>query len=103
MYELLITLGASILSPLAVSFIKQYNKTDYIHWIILAIIMYISLVYLYTHMLKTNNMSIIYAYLNLLNIIYVTLISIFYFEEELTTKQLVGLFVASIAIYLLYH
>ena len=98
-----IILLASILSPLAISCIKQYNATTYSCWLLLAVVMYIGITCFYSYALKNNNTSTIYSYINLLNITIVTLVSIFYFGEKITPKQVLGLVVAVFAIYLLCH
>lgn len=95
----LLIIITSIIFCFPVTFIRKYIETSNINWIFGSLIVYACIIYLYYQILKiNNNISYIYSFLNIISILLVTLISIFYFNDTINFNQVLGIFFAIIAI-----
>ena len=67
----------------AVFLIKQYLKTKKNYYLILSSFCYFILIYAYTIILVSNDISIIYPILNSMTIIIIVLIGVFFYNEKI--------------------
>lgn len=98
--ELLI-IFASIIALLPIFFIKEYIKTNNKIYIIITIISYVLLMVAYINIFKKKEIMTSYTLLQILQIIIISIISIFIYNEKLTITKTIGLLSGGIAIYCL--
>ena len=92
---------AAIFSAFTVIIIKQYEKSPN-NWLLLATALQeIVLIYSYIKLLKGDNIITLFGLVKIIAILFVIAPGILFFESKLTTKQIIGLIFAIIAIYLL--
>lgn len=95
-----IIIGA-LLSALPLPLIKKYYQYHTKHWLLLALVVHVSLLYIYFELLREHNMSIIYPYIKLLSIIIVTTVGVIIFNENINMYNYFGIILSIIALYLL--
>ena len=95
-----IFIGAA-LAAIPLPLIKLYNNTKNIGYMIISIIFYIALIFVYSLILKSYDMSKIYPCLKILSILIVIIAGVFMFNEKMTTKHIIGIIFALVGIYLL--
>ncbi len=89
---------SALLSILIATYVKKINKS-YIFF--LAIVCAITLLYMYTIIYKNNDMGRMYTIIKIISILIVTFISYKFFQEKISTKNILGIIFAIIAIILL--
>lgn len=72
-------------------FVKKYIKTNNLFLLLFAMICYSILIYMYICIYKKKEISTAYPMILTLQIIFITLISIFIFKEKLNRNKLIGL------------
>lgn len=92
---------SSIFSLIPIVLIKQYNTTDNYIYLILTMICYLILTICYINILK-ENISSKYTILQIMQILIVTLIGIFYFNDTFDYIKILGIIFALVAVYLLF-
>lgn len=98
-YILLIT--AAIIGGAPILLTKKYLQSNNFIWMIIALILAIILLYIYTLLLEKRNVSIVYTYLKLLSIIIVIFIGIIFFKESLDNEVIIAIVLGLISIYIL--
>lgn len=91
------TLAAAIPIPM----IKQYTETLQVQWLIFSMISYTILLMAYVKVLKGNYISLMYPVLKVSSALMVVFIGIIFDGEILRMKNIVGIFLACISLYLL--
>jgi multidrug transporter EmrE-like cation transporter len=100
MTELLILIG-TICSTIIVPFIKLYIETNNFIWFILACFIDLIVIWIYSIILKNNDMIVIYPMMKISSIIILVFIGYILFNSVLDTKKILGILLSIIAIYLL--
>jgi multidrug transporter EmrE-like cation transporter len=91
----------AITSALPAPLVKYYLKTDRSIWIIISIISYVTLIFVYTVILKDRNVTITYAILKVLSIIFTAGLDIFIFKTKFSLKTIIGIVLAIVSVILL--
>jgi multidrug transporter EmrE-like cation transporter len=92
---------AAIAAALPLPLIKKYNTSNNHIYLIGSAVSYMILILSYVIILRTNNMITIYPFLKILSIVIVILFGWFVFHENFTTKNVIGIILGLIAMYLL--
>ncbi len=95
-------LVAIIAAALPVAFIKKYNDSGNKIYLLAAIILYIVLITAYIRILKTHEMATIYPFLKILSIIIVVFTGVIWFGDQLHPKDIIGIILGLVALYLLW-
>jgi multidrug transporter EmrE-like cation transporter len=104
LFSSLLYISEVILSSLPALLIKHYLKTDNnIIWIFIAIISYISLIYIYTFALKNKDVTIIYTAIQVSSIILICLLDMFFLKTVFTMKSVIGIILGLISMILLLN
>ena len=101
MNEIIWLLTASIFALIPIILIKQYNATDNYIYLILSMMCYLILMITYINILK-ENISGKYTILQIMQILIVSFIGIFYFREQINFIKMLGIIFAVISVYLLF-
>lgn len=103
LYNMMLILGAVLLSVVPIPLIKKYldNKNDNNHCLIFAIIAHILLIFAYIMIFKNENAISTYPIIKILSIIFVVIFGIIYLDTKLTFELIVGILLGLISIYLL--
>ncbi len=72
-------------------FVKRYIKEDKIILLLFAMICYSILIMMYISIYKSQDISKAYPMILTLQILFITLIALFYFKEKITKNKLIGL------------
>ena len=92
----------TIIAILPIYLIKKYILTNNYLFIGLTLCAYIILTIAYIKIFRTNEeISVIYTFLQILQIFLVVFIGIIIFKEKLTKNKFIGIFLGCIAIYFL--
>ena len=99
----LLLLTATIIAILPVFLIKKYIVTNNNMFLIIALFSYVLLLFTYLKLFKTNgeDISTIYTLLQILQILVVYFVGIFYFNEKTNLNKIVGTAFGIISIYFL--
>ena len=81
--------------------VQKYIDTNNPLYLVLAALLYLLLIWAYYVLLQTNDMLSLYAMLKVLSIFIVALVSVTVFQETLTSRRMIGIGLACLAIYLL--
>ena len=92
---------ASFFSALTIIIIKQYEKTANNWLLLVTALTETGLIYSYIKLLKNDDILTQFALVKMVAIIMIIAPSILLFGSEVTTKKIIGLIFAIIAIYLL--
>lgn len=92
---------AVIMSAMPMPLIKKYLTTNNIFYLLVCGFIYIILTYGYVQILKNHTISKMYPLLKILSIILVFFIGVFFFNDELKLKNIIGIIMGIVAIYLL--
>lgn len=98
MIILLWFLLACLVISLPVTFLKKYIETSNPCYIIYAMIFYGFLSFLYLKLLRNNDISFMYTILNIISILTVSLIGIFYFGDKINIYKTIGIILSIISI-----
>ena len=101
MNEIVWLLTASIFSLIPIILIKQYNVTDNYIYLILTMMCYLILMIAYINILK-ENISAKYTILQIMQILIISFIGIFYFREQINFIKMLGIIFAIVSVYLLF-
>jgi multidrug transporter EmrE-like cation transporter len=82
-------------------FIKKYIKNPEKKFLLFAITCYILLIIMYIHIYKKAEISRAYPSILTLQIILITIISMCYFKEKMTTHKMIGIGTGLLTIYFL--
>lgn len=93
---------ACVVICLPVACIKKYVKTSNSCYMIYAILLYALLAFLYMNLLENNDVTFVYALLNTVSILTVSLIGVLYFEEKIDKYKILGILLSIISIFLLF-
>ena len=92
---------SSFFSALTIIIIKQYEKTANNWLLLVTALSETGLIYSYIKLLKNDDILTQFALVKIIAIIMIIAPSIILFGSEVTTKKIIGLIFAIIAIYLL--
>lgn len=81
--------------------LRYYARTGESLFLGLGTAAYLGLVYILQHAFRTENLAIVNGYWDAYSNILTTLVAVFILREQITTVQLVGLFLIGGGIYLL--
>lgn len=81
--------------------LRYYAKTGESMFLVLGTAAYLGLVYILQNAFRTENLAIVNGYWDAYSNILTTLVAVFILREQITTIQLVGLFLIGGGIYLL--
>ena len=97
----LIMIG-SILSGLGVLLVKYYMLHSSLLYLLAAVLSSIALIYVYTILLRTGDVLIVFSVIKISSILLVAISSLLFFHSKLTIKKIVGLILGFGSICLLY-
>ena len=92
---------AIVASALPVPLLKYYTQTSDIKWIILAIVSHLILTVSYIHILATTNIESVYAFIKIVSILAVAILSILLFETHIQRHAVLGIAFGCISLYFL--
>lgn len=92
---------AIILSAIPIIMVKLYLNTNNIWFIVTAILLSIFLILTYIYIVKNYRISIIYPIIKILSVILVVVVGIFLFGEKITWRNVIGIILGLVGIYLL--
>ena len=86
----------ALIISLPVNFIKMgMTEPEYLF---IAWLFYTSLIFLYSHLLKSFNVAYIYSFLNILSVLFVAIISVYMFDSNISFFTSLGIFFSIVAI-----
>jgi multidrug transporter EmrE-like cation transporter len=91
----------SIFSALPITMVKQYLHSKEKKWLIIALFIYMLLIYGYCHILEEQKISTVYPYLKIMSIVMVIIFGYIVYEEEVDRKKCCGIFLGLSSLYLL--
>ena len=94
-------LFTAFISSFPVILIKYYLKVQQFFLLVAALCFYAVAIFGYIHIFKTNNISSSYIVTKLLSELLVIAAGLFLFKEVLKIKQMVGIVLAIISLYLI--
>jgi len=89
---------ACIVICLPITFIGKYIETSNLFYILLALACYSFLTYIYIKLLKHEDMAIVYPLLNIISVLVVFLIGVFYFKNKIDIFKIIGIVLSIISI-----
>ncbi|AGC02327.1 integral membrane protein [Acanthamoeba polyphaga moumouvirus] len=92
---------AAIISAIPIPIIQKYVNTNNKFYLFLAMLFYFILIFIYAQVLQSTQMSIAYPLIKFLSIILVVIFGVLFFNNKLTTKQIIGIIIGGVALYLL--
>ena len=92
-----------LMSILFVIAIKYYIKSENLLFLFSVLLVDIFSIYIYFQLLTEPNSSILYCISKIVTIILVLLLSIVLFDEELSTKQWIGIALACFSLFLIMN
>ena len=100
--DYLLILISAITSALSAFSIKKFSKENKYFWLIISIVTANILLYFYYNIFKKgNNTASLYVTIKLLSIVLMVLWSFLFLNESISRKEMVGLVLSLIAIFLL--
>jgi multidrug transporter EmrE-like cation transporter len=78
--------------------IKKYNTTNKLHYILFAVLAYSFLTFLYSQLLKSQDMSCLYSLINIVSILTVIFIGVIFYKEKIDRYSICGIILSIIAI-----
>ena len=93
--------SAALIAALPIPVIKKYIETKNLIWVFVALFLYSLLVYLYTVILKSKDMIIVYPLLKVLSALIVILSGISFFNSKLNIESGIGIFLGLCSLYFL--
>ncbi|ANB51037.1 hypothetical protein [Powai lake megavirus] len=91
----------AIVSAIPLFMIQKYINTNNYLFLIVSVLLYLILIALYIAILKGNQMSTIYPLTKILSIVIVVAFGYLFFGNKLCTKQVIGIIIGIVGIYLL--
>uniref|UniRef100_A0A6G6ACD3 Membrane protein n=1 Tax=Borely moumouvirus TaxID=2712067 RepID=A0A6G6ACD3_9VIRU len=92
---------AAIISAIPIPIIQKYVDTKNKFYLFLAMLFYLILVLIYAQVLQSTQMSIAYPLIKFLSIILVVVFGVLFFNNKLSTKQIIGILIGGVSLYLL--
>ena len=92
---------AIVASALPVPLLKYYTQTNDIKWLILAVVSHLILTVSYIHLLGNTNMESVYAFIKIVSILAVAMLSIILFETQVQRHAVLGIVFGCISLYFL--
>ena len=93
---------AAITSASTINLVKQYTVSNDMKWLVFAFVLYILLLYSYVQLLnEKENLSVLYPMTKIMSILIVIAIAVLYYNETLEWKNIVGVLLGIIGIFLL--
>jgi multidrug transporter EmrE-like cation transporter len=89
---------ASIVICLPITFIGKYIETSNPYYILSALVFYFLLTLIYINLLKHEDMAIVYPLLNIISVLVVFLIGVFYFKNKIDIYKIIGIVLSIISI-----
>lgn len=93
---------AAIFAAMQPILIKQYIRGHNIYFALAAVIAAIILLYYYYKIFQHYDVAIGYLLIKLIAIMMVILVSIAYFNEQITPRKMIGIILGIITIFILY-
>jgi multidrug transporter EmrE-like cation transporter len=98
----LLILFATIVAILPVIFIKKYIISKNYNYILISLILYILLAVSYINIFKEGiELSIVYTVLQILQILVIFFVGIFYFNEDINQNKIIGTILGISSVYFL--
>ena len=98
----LLILFSTIVAILPVVFIKKYILTKNYNYILISLILYVLLAVSYINIFKEGiELSIVYTILQILQILVIFFVGVFYFNEKLNQNKIVGTILGISSVYFL--
>lgn len=91
----------AIFSALPIVMVKKYLQTYNQEWLLIAIIIYILVVYQYCYILGDKQMSSVYTYIKILSIILVIIFGYILYNEDISNKKCCGIILGVSSLYML--
>lgn len=101
MIKLILLTSAAIIELLPIVFIKEYTSSFNLCYFFLIILCYIILIALYINICKMSDIADSYTFLQIVQILVIVVIGIFYYKETMDITKAIGVTLALIAAYLL--
>jgi small multidrug resistance pump len=98
---IIIVLLITILEAIAQGMLKQYNKNNYIYFVLIAIVCYILICVCLIKCYKSKNIGLINCIWSGISICLMLFIGTFIFNETLYTKDIIGIILVIVGIYLI--
>ncbi len=92
---------AGVIATMPSLFVKRYIKRPEKKLLLFALICYILLLTMYLHIYKKAEISRAYPSILTLQVILITIISMCYFKENMTTNKMIGICTGLLTIYFL--
>lgn len=98
----LLILFSTIVAILPIIFIKKYILTKNYSYILISLILYVLLAVSYINIFKEGiELSIVYTILQILQILVIFFVGIFYFNEKLNQNKIIGTILGISSVYFL--
>jgi hypothetical protein len=92
---------SALFSALTILVIKHYSVDKNIGLLAIAFISEMLLIYSYLQLVKNTNVLVDFALVKIIAILFVWLVSVGIFENKLSAKQIIGVLLSIIVLYLL--
>lgn len=92
---------SALFSALTILVIKHYSADKNIGLLAIAFISEMLLIYSYLQLVKNTNVLVDFALVKIIAILFVWLVSVGIFENKLSSKQIIGVLLSIIVLYLL--
>ena len=92
---------SALFSALTILVIKHYSNDKNIGLLAIAFISEMLLIYSYLQLVKNTNVLVDFALVKIIAILFVWLVSVGIFENKLSAKQIIGVSLSIIVLYLL--
>lgn len=92
----------TIAALVAVFLIKQYTVNNNYGYLVFAMISYLVLMISYINMLKYSEVSSVYPFLQVLQVLVVILLGIIFLKEMITFNKVIGILLGFASMYFLY-
>jgi multidrug transporter EmrE-like cation transporter len=92
---------SALFSALTILVIKHYSVDKNIGLLAIAFISEMLLIYSYLQLVKNTNVLVDFALVKIIAILFVWLVSVCIFENKLSAKQIIGVLLSIIVLYLL--
>ena len=78
--------------------VKQFNTTNEWQYILFAILGYSFLTFLYSQLLKSQDMSCLYSLINIVSVLTVFFVGVIFYKEKINIYSICGIILSIIAI-----
>jgi len=91
---------SAISIPIALTFVKKYINSKEKFWLLLSLLCYVVVIWTYIIIIPTQNITVAFSILKVLNILIVSLLGYIFYNEVPTLYQKLGILTAIISIIL---